>query len=86
MVTGGGRRQSPRLRVKEPGVRLRENQQFADCRVPKKKKKTLLGKTGSYEQLCRKEGEEARKKAEGCPQGKREADRKETEYFSDQES
>lgn len=44
-----------------------------------KEKKTLLGRTGSYEQLCKKEGEEARKKAEGCPQGKREEDRKETE-------
>lgn len=59
--------------------------QFTDCRV-KRKKKTLLGRTGSYEQLCKKEGEEARKKAEGCPQGKREEDRKETESFSDQES
>lgn len=60
--------------------------QYTDCRVPKHTHKTLLGRTGSYEQLCRKEGEEARKKAEGCPQGKREADRKEIESFSDQES
>lgn len=51
----------------------------------KKKKKTLLGRTGSYEQLSKKE-EEARKKVEGCPQGKREEDRKETESFSDQET
>lgn len=59
---------------------------IAGYKTKQNKTKPLLGRTGSYEQLHRKGGEEARKKAEGCPQGKREADRKEIESFSDQES